>query len=84
MNTKVFSIMCLLGLSAIQLNFAHAALPTAIAQGTSQSQSASFDGVVEAVRQTVMAAQVAGAIVELKDRSDCVKRRKGRSPVAGV
>jgi len=65
MNTKVLSTIILVGLSAFQLNFAHAALPTAIAQGTSQSQSASFDGVVEAVRQTVMAAQVAGAIVEL-------------------
>ena len=48
MNTKVFStVVCLVGLSAFQLNIAHAALPTAIAQGTSQAQSASFDGVVE-------------------------------------
>ena len=75
MNTKVFStVVCLVGLSAFQLNIAHAALPTAIAQGTSQAQSASFDGVVEAVRQTVMAAQVAGAIVELNVKAgDAVK-----------
>jgi len=66
--------MILVGLSAFQLNIAHAALPTAIAQGTSQAQSASFDGVVEAVRQTVMAAQVAGAIVELNVKAgDAVK-----------
>ncbi len=41
------------------------ALATATAQGASGAEAAGFDGVVEAVRQTVVAAQVAGAIVAL-------------------
>ena len=41
-------------------------IPVAAAQGGSE---AAFDGVVEAVRQTVIAAQVAGAVVELPVRA---------------
>ncbi len=45
---------------------AHAQLASSVARSTNQSPSSSFDGVVEAVRQTVVAAQVSGAVVELK------------------
>lgn len=40
-------------------------LATAPVQSTTATQLAAYDGVVEAVRQTVMAAQVQGAVVEL-------------------
>lgn len=38
---------------------------SAVVQAGGQEDSASFDGVVEAVRQTTLAAQVQGAVVEL-------------------
>jgi len=38
-------------------------LATAVVQSPGPSESASFDGVVEAVRQTVVAAQVSGAVI---------------------
>jgi len=40
-------------------------LPTVVAQRASGNAASAFDGVVEAVRQTVIAAQVAGAVVQL-------------------
>ena len=40
-------------------------LATAVVQSPGASESASFDGVVEAVRQTVMSAQVSGAVVAI-------------------
>lgn len=49
-------------------SFAHAAsaeLKTAVVQSGGAAESAGFDGVVEAVRQTVMAAQVPGAVIAL-------------------
>lgn len=54
------------------------AAPPALANATVQvggiAESASFDGVVEAVRQTVIAAQVQGAVVALEARAgDAVK-----------
>ena len=45
---------------------AGAPLPTVIAERADTKQTVRVDGVVEAVRQTVIAAQVAGAIVDLK------------------
>ena len=42
-----------------------ATLETAVVQATRTGQPTSFDGVVEAVRQTSLAAQVAGALVAL-------------------
>lgn len=59
--------------AAIMAAFLHAPLvlaaPAQLAsvavQATSAADSAGFDGVVEAVRQTVIAAQVAGAVTEL-------------------
>jgi RND family efflux transporter MFP subunit len=42
-----------------------AALRTVVVQSARSGQSVGFDGVVEAVRQTVLAAQVAGAVVAL-------------------
>ena len=42
-----------------------AELATATAQTTAGAATASFDGVVEAVRQAVLAAQVPGAVVQL-------------------
>ncbi|MEQ1516184.1 MAG: efflux RND transporter periplasmic adaptor subunit [Usitatibacteraceae bacterium] len=51
------------------------ALVTVPARASTQSGVAGYDGVVEAVRQTVMAAQVAGGIVELGAKAgDLVKR----------
>lgn len=50
------------------------ALATAEARSAGKAEALSFDGVVEAVRQTVLAAQVAGAIVELRVKAgDTVK-----------
>lgn len=40
-------------------------LPTVVARGATNGEQAAYDGVVEAVRQTVIAAQVPGAIVQL-------------------
>ena len=49
-------------------------LATAIVQSPGSGESASFDGVVEAVRQTVVSAQVPGAVVALEVRvGDVVK-----------
>ena len=51
-----------------------AKLETVIVKATSAAQSAGFDGVVEAVRQTVLAAQVAGAVTTLSVKvGDAVK-----------
>jgi len=50
------------------------ALATVEARLASRDENAGFDGVVEAVRQTVLAAQVTGAIVELRVKAgDTVK-----------
>lgn len=54
-----------LTLSAAQWAAA-ADLPTATAVVASGTASSAFDGVVEAVRQTVVAAQVPGAVVQLQ------------------
>ena len=51
-----------------------AELATAVVQSPGASESAGFDGVVEAVRQTVVSAQVAGAVVALEVKAgDVVK-----------
>jgi RND family efflux transporter MFP subunit len=42
------------------------ALPSITVQAAGRGQATAFDGVVEAVRQTAVAAQVMGAVVELK------------------
>lgn len=44
---------------------ARPALPTVVAQTAAAAAPMAFDGVVEALRQTVVAAQVAGAVVQL-------------------
>ena len=50
------------------------ALVTAVVQPSRAAQDSGFDGVVEAVRQTVVAAQVAGAVVALGVKAgDAVK-----------
>ena len=50
------------------------ALATVAAQPSTVADLAGFDGVVEAVRQTVVAAQVAGAVVALEVKAgDAVK-----------
>ena len=51
--------------AAPALAAADAPLATAPAQATGTSQAISYDGVVEAVRQTQIAAQVPGSVVEL-------------------
>ncbi|MEO8754852.1 MAG: efflux RND transporter periplasmic adaptor subunit [Casimicrobiaceae bacterium] len=49
-------------------------LATAIVQSPGAVESASFDGVVEAVRQTVVAAQVSGAVIAVEVKAgDVVK-----------
>lgn len=51
-----------------------AALATAPVQGASAASSGGYDGVVEAVRQTVVAAQVAGAVTAIEVKAgDSVK-----------
>ena len=50
---------------ALALSAAAAELPTVTALAAPQAGTTGFDGVVEAVRQTVIAAQVAGAIVQI-------------------
>ncbi|HZW14117.1 MAG TPA: efflux RND transporter periplasmic adaptor subunit [Noviherbaspirillum sp.] len=53
---------------------APAGLATAVVQPGTVAGSASFDGIVEAVRQTVIAAQVQGAVTELNVKAgDTVK-----------
>jgi len=52
--------------SAVPAGAAGPALATAEVQSTRQRGSQAFDGVVEAVRSSVVAAQVAGAIVALE------------------
>ncbi len=47
------------------LSFAGSGLPSAVTSEAASSQLASFDAVVEAERQTVMAAQVSGAVIEI-------------------
>ncbi len=50
------------------------ALATAVVQSPGTGESASFDGVVEAVRQTVVSAQVPGAVVAIEVKAgDVVK-----------
>jgi membrane fusion protein, multidrug efflux system len=50
------------------------ALATAVVQRAGAGQTSGFDGVVEAVRQTVLAAQVAGAVIALDVKAgDAVK-----------
>ena len=68
----------LLLLLLLLANFAQAdpgpALATAPVRASAATEVASADGVVEAVRQAVLAAQVAGAIVELRVKAgDTVK-----------
>ena len=64
MNSKLLiSIILLMGAAHAQATPSLAAAP---ARSTGTSAMFSTDGVVEAVRQTVLAAQVAGAIVELR------------------
>ena len=72
---------CLLGAAVIVGLFSPAAgtvtaseLATAIVQSPGAGESASFDGVVEAVRQTVVSAQVPGAVVAIEVKvGDVVK-----------
>jgi RND family efflux transporter MFP subunit len=72
---------CLLGAAVIAGLFSPAAgtvtaseLATAIVQSPGAGESASFDGVVEAVRQTVVSAQVPGAVVAIEVKvGDVVK-----------
>ena len=72
---------CLLGAAVVASLFSPAAgaattseLATAIVQSPGAGESASFDGVVEAVRQTVVSAQVPGAVVAIEVKvGDVVK-----------
>jgi len=50
------------------------ALATAVVQSAGAGESASFDGVVEAVRQTVVAAQVSGTVISVEAKAGDVVR----------
>ncbi len=72
---------CLLGAAVIARLFSPAVgmatageLASAVVQSPGAGESASFDGVVEAVRQTVVSAQVPGAVVAIEVKvGDVVK-----------
>ena len=56
-------------------------LETAVVQPARSGQPTGFDGVVEAVRQTVLAAQVAGAVIALDVKvGDTVKAGQETGP----
>lgn len=64
---KIHPLMQALAMALVLTGAASAAdLQTAPAQAAALQARTSFDGVVEAVRQTVVAAQTPGAVVELK------------------
>jgi RND family efflux transporter MFP subunit len=68
-HTRFRPPAALLGIAlAVTLASAHAAaeLPSVPAQAAAAAATTGFDGVVEAVRQTVIAAQVPGAVVQLE------------------
>jgi RND family efflux transporter MFP subunit len=72
---------CLLGAAVIAGLFVSVAgtatageLATAVVQSAGAGDSASFDGVVEAVRQTVVSAQVPGAVVAIDVKAGDVVR----------
>jgi RND family efflux transporter MFP subunit len=64
---RISSIAALASLLLLGQPVAHAAaeLPTVAARAASGAAASGFDAVVEAVRQTVVAAQVSGAVVQL-------------------
>lgn len=61
---KITGVLLILAL-APGAGAAEGALATAVVQTSSSGDGAAFDGVVEAVRQTIVAAQVPGTIVTL-------------------
>ncbi len=58
--------MALAGMGSLSAVAAGSVLATVAAESDSTANVASFDGVVEAMKQTVVAAQVAGAVVALE------------------
>ncbi|HXY21807.1 MAG TPA: biotin/lipoyl-binding protein, partial [Burkholderiaceae bacterium] len=75
MKTKRFAIYGMLA-SAFALAAAASAeeLASVIAEPSTMASSVSFDAVVEAVRQTVVAAQVSGTVVQIEVRAGDVVR----------
>lgn len=72
-----FRLAMLIVLGLLQAPLLHAAareLASAAVRTTESADLAGFDGVVEAVRQTVIAAQVSGAVVELPVKAGDVVR----------
>jgi membrane fusion protein, multidrug efflux system len=70
----VTGTLCVIGVTGAALANGSTALQTAVAARADTAQAVSFDGVVEAARQTVIAAQVAGAVVALEVKAgDTVK-----------
>jgi RND family efflux transporter MFP subunit len=67
MRARAALLVAMLAAGMVTAAAAPAAPPSVITVGnSSESQRASYDGVVEAVRQTTLAVQVAGAIVEIR------------------
>ncbi|HXW65591.1 MAG TPA: efflux RND transporter periplasmic adaptor subunit [Burkholderiaceae bacterium] len=75
MKTKRFAISWMLA-SALAPGAAASAeeLASVIAEPSTMASSASFDAVVEALRQTVVAAQVSGTVVQIEVRAGDVVR----------
>jgi membrane fusion protein, multidrug efflux system len=74
MGAALAGVLGLGGAEAAQATVAPSELATAVVRSASAGQAAGFDGVVEAVRQTVVAAQVSGALVALSVKAgDAVK-----------
>ena len=68
------ALSCCLGISAVDAAERTLATVAVKTSGSAATAGASFDGVVEAVRQTVVSAQVAGAVVALSVKAgDSVK-----------
>jgi RND family efflux transporter MFP subunit len=64
-SSAVFSRLAALLLASALPVWSDTGLPHVTVRADAQGTSAAFDGVVEAVRQTLIAAQVAGAVVQL-------------------
>jgi len=66
MRTKSLMLLWVVALGAVLVPVRAAELATLTAQPATSAPTSAYDGVVEALRQTVIAAQVQGAVVKLQ------------------
>lgn len=66
MRTKRLMLLWVAALGAVLMPVRAAELATVMAQPATSAPTSAYDGVVEALRQTVIAAQVQGAVVKLQ------------------